>query len=123
MEPNIHYGTSSDLTSGCILTTTNTAGYTTTINPNWYNGNTIINGGSSTSLTFNTNNMNKQQVKVAVFRVTRDEFGNIESSQFLEEMWIEQTPGKSIDFAVAKQLEEDVEADEIVIKHLRAFTL
>ena len=65
----------------------------------------------------------KQQVKVAVFRVTRDEFGNIESSQFLEEMWIEQTPGKSIDFAVAKQLEEDVEADEIVIKQLQSVTL
>jgi len=119
MEPKIHYGTTSDLTSGCILTT-NTAGYTTTINPNT-NWSTISSG---TSLIFNSNdNMSKQQVKVAVFRVTRDEFGNIESSQFLEEMWIEQTPGKSIDFAVAKQLEEDVEADEIVIKHLRAFTL
>ncbi len=114
MEPKIHYGTTSDLTSGCTITTT----------PNWYNGTTIISGGSSSSLVFNSdNNMSKQQVKVAVFRVTRDEFGNIESSQFLEEMWIEQTPGKSIDFAVAKQLEEDVEADEIVIKQLQSVTL
>jgi hypothetical protein len=118
MEPNSVFAT-----TGTLTATPGTLNYHTTINPNWYDGNTIISGGSSTSITFNTNNMNKQQVKVAVFRVTRDEFGNIESSEFLEEMWIEQTPGKSIDFAVAKQLEEDVEADEIVIKQLQSVTL
>jgi len=116
MEPNSVFAT-----TGTLTATPGTLNYHTTINPNT-NWSTISSG---TSVIFNPdNNMSsKQQVKVAVFRVTRDEFGNIESSQFLEEMWIEQTPGKSIDFAVAKQLEEDVEADEIVIKQLQSVTL
>ena len=115
MEPNSVFAT-----TGTLTATPGTLNYHTTINPNT-NWSTISSG---TSLIFNpSNNMNRQQVKVAVFQVTRDEFGNIESSRFLEEMWIELTPGKSLDYAVAKQLEEDVDADEIVIKQIYSITL
>jgi hypothetical protein len=38
-------------------------------------------------------------------------------------MWIEKKPGVSIDFAVAKKLDNKYEADEIVIKQIFTVTL
>jgi hypothetical protein len=70
----------------------------------------------------NPNNMN-QQVKVAVFKVTRNKHNEIKSSEFITEMWIENKPGVSIDFAVAKKLDNKYEADEIVIKQITTISL
>ncbi len=86
-----------------------------------YNPNaTTING----SLTLNNNSSSmKQQVKVAVFKVTRNKHNEIKSSTFITEMWIEKKPGISIDFAVCKHLENKYEADEIVIKEIYTVTL
>ena len=80
----------------------------------------ITTGTIVSTLTTNTNM--QQQVKVAVFKVTRDESGKIQTSTFLQEMWIEKTAGLSVDFAVAKQLKEDVKPSEIVIKEIFTVT-
>jgi hypothetical protein len=106
------YFTDSDckLFSGTLTTgTTLTYGTGTTI----YGGLTLNNNGTS---------MN-QQVKVAVFKVTRDKHNEIKSSTFITEIWIEKKPGISIDFAVCKHLENKYEADEIVIKEIYTVTL
>jgi hypothetical protein len=79
-----------------------------------------ISGGLT--LNHNTTSMN-QQVKVAVFKVTRSKHNEIKSSEFITEMWIENKPGVSIDFAVAKKLDSKYEADEIVIKQIFTVTL
>ena len=93
--------------SGTISGTTLTTG--TTI----YGGLTLNN---------NTTSMNTQ-VKVVVFKVTRNKHNEIKSSEFITEMWIEKKPGVSIDFAVAKKLDNKYEADEIVIKEVYTVTL
>jgi hypothetical protein len=81
---------------------------------------TTIYGG----LTLNNNGTSmNQQVKVAVFKVTRDKHNEIKSSTFITEIWIEKKPGISIDFAVCKHLENRYEADEIVIKEIYTVTL
>jgi putative cell wall-binding protein len=77
---------------------------------------------SNLILNNNTTNMN-QQVKVAVFRVERSKHNEIKSSTFITEMWIENKPGVSIDFAVAKKLDNKYDADEIVIKQIFTVTL
>jgi hypothetical protein len=76
------------------------------------------------NLTFNNNTSSmNQQVRVAVFRVERNEKNEIKSSTFINEFWIEKKPGISIDFAVAKKLGDKYEADEIVIKEVYTVTL
>ena len=81
---------------------------------------TTIYGG----LTLNNNSTSMNtQVKVAVFKVTRNKHNEIKSSEFITEMWIEKKPGVSIDFAVAKKLDNKYEADEIVIKEVHTVTL
>ena len=77
--------------------------------------------GSTLTLS-NQQTTNQQQVKVAVFKVTRNEEGNITSSTFLSELWIERKPGVSIDYAVAKQLKEDLSPDQIVIREVYTLT-
>lgn len=95
-----------------------TTGWTTTTANINLNGNLVLNN--------NTSSMN-QQVRVAVFQVTRNEDGAVASSKFIDEFWIEKKSGKSIDFAVAKLLdkkyEAKYEADEIVIKEIYTVTL
>jgi len=115
MEPKIHYGTPSDLTSGCISLSNGTSGLTLTA-PSSY-GTTIAYSNQI------NNNMNQQQAKVAVFKVTRNKDNTIKSSTFINEFWIEKKPGVSIDFAVAKLLKGEYEADEIVIKEIYTVTL
>ena len=91
-----------------------------TTGTNYIASGTTISGG----LTLNNNisSMN-QQVKVAVFHVTRNKHNEIKSSTFIDEFWIEKKPGISIDFAVAKKLDGKYEADEIVIKEQYTVTL
>jgi len=70
------------------------------------------------------NQMNKnQQVKVAVFKITRNAIGDIAQSEFLEEFWIQKKSGVSIDYTVAKLLKGDYPADEIVIREILTVTL
>jgi hypothetical protein len=81
---------------------------------------TTING----SLTLNNNGTSmNQQVKVAVFKVTRNKHNEIKSSEWVADFWIEKKPGVSIDYAVAKMLKDAYEADEIVIKEIFTVTL
>jgi len=92
-----------DYTSGTTLTT----------------GTTIYGG-----LTLNNNSTSmNQQVKVAVFKVTRNKHNEIKSSAFIDELWIERKPGISLEYAVGKALKYQYEADEIVIKEIYTVTL
>lgn len=95
--------TMGDYTSGTTLTT----------------GTTIYGG-----LTLNNNSTSmNQQVKVAVFKVTRNKHNEIKSSAFIDELWIERKPGISLEYAVGKALKYQYEADEIVIKEIYIVTL
>ena len=85
----------------------------------WTTGTTITGG-----LTLNNNTVSmNQQVKVAVFQVERNKHNEIKSSRFVDEFWIEKKPGISIDYAVARKLDGEYEADEIVIKEIYTVTL
>jgi hypothetical protein len=64
-----------------------------------------------------------QQVKVAVFKVERNKHNEIKSSEFITEMWVENKPGVSIDFVVARKLDGKYDAYEIVIKQIFTVTL
>jgi hypothetical protein len=104
-------------TVGQTVTINGTSTYTTgTTNDTstTINGNLVLNNNSTS--------MN-QQVKIAVFKVTRNKHNEIKSSEFITEMWIENKPGVSIDFAVAKKLDNKYEADEIVIKQIFTVSL
>jgi hypothetical protein len=111
-----------NLTTSGGYTTINGSSCTTlgTTGTNYISSGTTISGG----LTLNNNitSMN-QQVKVAVFKVTRNKHNEIKSSEFITEMWVENKPGVSIDFAVAKKLDNKYEANEIVIKQIFTVTL
>jgi hypothetical protein len=89
-------------------------------------GTTLSTTGTTFSggLTLNNNisNMN-EQVKVAVFQVTRNKHNEIKSSEFITEMWIEKKPGVSIDFIVARKLDGKYDAYEIVIKQITIISL
>jgi len=102
-----------------LIYSSGTSNYVTTAP--LYNSGTVISGGLTLSNQQIT--MNQQQVKVAVFKVTRNEKGEIASSTFINEFWIEKRAGKSTDFAVAKLLKDKYEADEIVIKEIFSVVL
>ena len=110
--------TSTSLGNSLSISSGNT-GYITT-NPLTYSSGTTIYGGLT--LNNNTSSMN-QQVMVAVFQVERNKHNEIKSSTFIDQFWIEKKPGISIDFAVAKKLDGEYEADEIVIKEIYTVTL
>jgi hypothetical protein len=82
--------------------------------------------GNSTINTFSTltyQNMRPQQVKVAVFTITRDEDTNeINSTKFVKELWIERKNGTSIDLIVAKQLDVDFDPETTVIKEITSIS-
>jgi hypothetical protein len=109
----------SDFTTSCGYATIN-GGSCTTLGTNYISNGTTISGG----LTLNNNisSMN-QQVKVVVFKVTRNKHNEIKSSEFIDEFWIERKSGISIDYAVAKKIGYKYEADEIIIKEIYTVTL
>lgn len=80
--------------------------------------NTALFTSSNNSLTFNNQNNMIQQVKVAVFEITRDEKGKITSSKFLKELWVEKKNGISIDLVVAKELDKNFDPQNIVVKEI-----
>lgn len=124
-----------------MLTTTNTAnlGYTgsgtdtdilsgtfTGIDRCYYSIDELIAGRHTThnNLTIKNNNdhMNTQ-AKIAIFEVTRDEKGNINSSKFKVEFWMEKKKGASIELAAAKYLSQGFNPDLIVVKELYTASL
>jgi len=76
---------------------------------------------SLSTLTINSNNMNKQ-VKVAVFTVERNEDNKVISSKFVNEIWVEVKNGASLELSVAKQLDKDFDPSTVVIKEITSFT-
>jgi hypothetical protein len=92
-------------------------------------GNTIL-GSTDTFLgltgtnlitipSISTENMTLNQVKVAVFTITRDvDTNEINSTKFVKELWVEKKNGTSIDLIVAKQLDADFDPETTVIKEL-----
>ena len=79
----------------------------------YISGNSILDTFSSLTV----QNMT-QQVKVAVFEVTRNEDGKIESSKFLKELWVEKKNGISVDLVVAKELDKDFDPQNIVVREI-----
>jgi hypothetical protein len=84
---------------------------------------TSINSLNYTSTPLTYQNMRPQQVKVAVFTITRDEDTNeINSTKFVKELWIERKNGTSIDLIVAKQLDENFDPETTVIKEITSIS-
>lgn len=113
-------------------TTANWGGCTTTTAPGWSiplsgGGGTVLSNGSDyiyTSLSqaiSNSNNMNRQ-VKVAVFTVERNEDNKVTSSKLYGEFWVEVKNGSSLDLAVAKQIKEDYDPSNTIIKEVYSVT-
>ena len=103
------------ITHGTAITSNGTLAAGSSIHGTTLTTGTTIYGGLT--LNNNSSSMN-QQVKVAVFKVTRNKHNEIKSSAFIQEMWIERKPGISLEYAVGKALKYQYEADEIVIKEI-----
>ena len=84
-------------------------------------GNTLQSAGNlntHNNLTITNNEYMNTQAKIVIFEVTRDEKGNINSSKFKVEFWMEKKKGASIELAAAKYLSKDFDPDLIVVKEL-----
>ena len=119
---NIYAGSSTD-------TTSNNISFTDTISSIYcYGASGTIDGNGSVESPYNSdklyiNNMvtTKEimtQAKIAIFEITRDEKGLINSSKFKVEFWMEKKKGASIELAAAKYLSEDFDPDLIIVKEL-----
>jgi hypothetical protein len=58
------------------------------------------------------------QSKLVVFKVERDEKGDVKSSTFLKEFWVEKLPNVSIELLAVKELEPGFEPNDIVVKEI-----
>ena len=83
---------------------------------------TIKNNMNNLTIKNNNDHMNTQ-AKIVIFEVTRDEKGNINSSKFKVEFWMEKKKGASIELAAAKYLSKDFDPDLIVVKELYTASL
>ena len=100
----------------------------TTSNNISYGSSGFIDGNGSVESPYNSdklyiNNMvtTKEimtQAKIAIFEITRNEKGLINSSKFKVEFWMEKKKGASIELAAAKYLSEDFDPDLIIVKEL-----
>ena len=77
---------------------------------------------SDNNFTIKNNNDMNVQAKIAIFEVTRNDKGIINSSKFKLEFWMEKKNGASIDLAAAKYLSKDFDPDLIVVKELYSST-
>jgi hypothetical protein len=78
--------------------------------PSLVSFNTPINFTQSTSKQI-------MQNKVAVFKVTRDEFETITKTEFIKELWVETKNGQSVDFQVARDKDlADYEMSDLSIR-------
>ena len=78
----------------------------------------------NTPITF-TQSTSKQimQNKVAVFKVTRDEFETITKTEFLKELWVETKNGQSVDFQVARDKDlAEYEMSDLSIRTIYSVT-
>ena len=80
-----------------------------------------LNTHNNLTIRDNSKHMNTQ-AKIAIFEVTRDEKGNINSSKFKVEFWMEKKKGASIELAAAKYLSKDFDPDLIIVKELYSAT-
>ena len=62
------------------------------------------------------------QAKIAIFEITRNDKGIINSSKFKVEFWMEKKNGASIELAAAKYLPDDFDPDLIIVKELYSAT-
>ena len=106
-------------TSNYIIGGYSGTGTTTIATP--YDG--IGYGLGTTALGYLTTNSNQmKQVKVALFSITKDRKTNeITDTKFMEEFWVKQDPGVSLDAAAMFQLGRVIDPKKEVIKEL--FTL
>jgi hypothetical protein len=63
------------------------------------------------------------QAKIGIFKVKRDEDNNIISSEFVKEFWAEKIEGVSIDLLAAKELEDNFNPKEVVVKEIYTVNL
>ena len=70
------------------------------------------------SSSFNIKSTYNMQVKLAIFKVERDEKGDVKSSTFVKEFWVEKLPNVSIELLAVKELEPGFEPNDIVVKEL-----
>ena len=77
---------------------------------------------NNNNFTIKNNNDMNVQAKIAIFEVTRNDKGIINSSIFKLEFWIEKKNGVSIDLAAAKYLPDDFDPDLIIVKELYSAT-
>lgn len=62
-----------------------------------------------------------KQVKVAVFKVSRNDKGVITDTEFIKELWVQVKNNSSVDLAVAKAL-PDLEVENTIIKEIYSVT-
>lgn len=67
---------------------------------------------------FNIKSTQNMQAKLVVFKVKRDEKGNVISSEFVKEFWVEKLPNVSIELLAVKELDPEFDPNDIVIKEL-----
>ena len=77
---------------------------------------------NNNNFTIKNNNDMNTQAKIAIFEVTRDDKGIINSSIFKLEFWIEKKNGVSIELAAAKYLPDDFDPDLVIVKELYSAT-
>jgi hypothetical protein len=63
------------------------------------------------------------QNKVAIFKVTRDEFETITKTEFIKELWVETKNGQSVNFQVARDKDlADYEMSDLSIRTIFSLT-
>lgn len=81
------------------------------------------NGTGSTQISWPTPEKKMKQVKVALFNVTRDENYDIIDSKFVQELWVCQKKGVSLEVATMKQLGFVIDPDKEVIREILSITI
>lgn len=72
--------------------------------------------------TFITSNIHNMQHKVAIFKLTRNDDGQITDSQFIKELWVKTKNNSSVEFEVARDKDlEKYNAEELSIKIITSF--
>lgn len=73
------------------------------------------------------NQVTKQnmQAKLAVFTVKRDENGNVTSSTFLDEFWVEKLPNVSVELLAVKRLDlgEAFDPNTLVVREIQTISI
>jgi len=84
---------------------------------------TIATSSTLTTGIYNPTNNTIMQNKVAVFKVTRDEFETITKTEFIKELWVETKNGQSVDFQVARDKDlADYEMSDLSIRTIYSVT-